>query len=167
MVSYMNEVINRLVAIEIEAMATMGVTRVDAKPYFHYTGESFPYFTHRIADTPVSDNGSEVEDLNSPTVVIRLVIGHVTEGYRGEIEVKLYEWLPVLKSYIQARSNWLQSVAYPAPMEDLQQSRVINGGGLRIFQNEGINSTQIGAEIPVACTFLESIDYAYYGGNYP
>ncbi len=163
MVSYLNELLLRVVALEKEAMTSIGIP-ADAVPRFNYTGEGFPYFTNRIADIPVSSDGSEIIDFNSPLVIMRFVVGHITEGYKGEVEGKLYEWLPPIKTYIQARSNWLQcaSSPYNTRMDGLQQSRISNAGGLRIFQNEGINSIQIGAELQLSCIFDEIVEQIYY-----
>lgn len=160
--SYMNELLARVVAIQKEAMASFTPpVPADAVPRFNYTGEGFPYFTNRIVDTPISDDGSQDEDVNSPVLVMRFVVGHVTTGYKGEIEGRLYTWLPSIKTYFNRRM-WLQSAAYPARMENLQSARVINNGGLRIFENAGINAVQVGAEIQLQCIFDEFIEQAYY-----
>lgn len=158
--SYLNELLERLVAIEVEALASIGVT-ADAKPYFYHIQGAFPYFTNRVVDIPISDDGSQDEDVNSPVIVARLVLAHATEGYKGEPEDRLYEWLPVIKTYINQRM-WLQSAAFPNRMDNLQSARVVNNGGLRVFQNEGINATQIGAEIQIACILDEYIQQIYY-----
>lgn len=161
--SYETELLERLCLLEVEAMATIGVTAY-AKPYALHTQETFPYFTHRITANPVSDNGSEELDLNNPLVIIRLVIGHATEGYKGQPEGKLYEWGPVIKTYIQNRTNWLQAASgpYQARMENLIAARVIDNGGFRIFENSGISVNQVGREFQVQCSFTEPIEQEYY-----
>jgi hypothetical protein len=163
MATYETELLNRLAALEIEAMASIGVN-ADAKPYALHVNERFPYFTNRIASNPVGDDGSEVEDLNQPLVIIRLVVGHVTEGYRGEPEGNLYEWGPVVKTYIQKRSNWLTTATgpYTARMSHLQSARVTDNGGFRIFENSGLGVNQVGRELQVACIFDEFIEQVEY-----
>ena len=162
MATYETELLNRLVALEIEAMASIDV-RADAKPYALHVQESFPYFTNRIQSNPVSDDGSEDLDLNNPLAVIRLVVGHVTEGYKGEPESKLYEWGPVVKTYIQRRM-WLQTATgvYSVRMDNLQSARVTDNGGFRIFDNSGLGVNQVGREFQVQCIFTESIEQVYY-----
>ncbi len=163
MATYMTELLNRCVALQIEAMASINV-KCDAIPYFFHVQEKGPYFTNRIADTPVDNDGSEVTDLNQPTVIMRLVIGHITEGYRGIPEGKLYEWLPVIKTYFQTHM-WLQTESglYTARMDNLAaMTRITNSGGLRAFENAGINQTQVGAELTLSCTFWEEINQAGY-----
>jgi hypothetical protein len=164
MATYLTELLNRVVALQIEAMASLTpAVAADAKPRFYYTSEAFPYFTNRIVDTPISDDGSQDEDVNSPVLVMRLVVAHLTSGYHGEPEARLYEWLPHIKTYFNRRM-WLQTASgpYAARMENLQSARVINGGGLRVFENAGINAMQVGAEIQLQCIFDEFIEQVYY-----
>lgn len=163
MATYETELLMRLVTLEKEAMASIGVT-ADAKPYALHVQEAFPYFTNRVAANPVSDDGSEDLDLNNPLVIIRLVIGHVTEGYKGQPEGKLYEWGPVIKTYLQRRSNWLQcaTAPYNTRMDGLQSARVTDNGGYRIFDNSGLGVNQVGRELQVQCIFDESIEQVYY-----
>lgn len=160
MATYMTELLDRVVALQKEAMKCLDVN-ADAVPYFWHTQEAFPYFTNRIAATPVNNDGSEDTDLNQPLVIMRLVAAHLTEGYRGQSERKLYEWLPPLKTYFQQRL-WLTSRAYPDRMDNLLQVRVTDGGGVRVFQDSGINAMQVGAELQLTCTVPEFIDYEDY-----
>lgn len=163
MPTYMTELLARCVAIQKEAMASISVT-CGAVPYFFYPGTKGPYFTNRIVDVPVITDGSETEDLNQATVIMRLVIGHITESYHGEPESRLYEWLPVVKTYFQERM-WLQTATgiYTTRMDNLlPPSRITNSGGLRAFENAGINQTQVGAELTLSCTFYEHIEQVYY-----
>lgn len=162
MPTYETELLNRIVALEIEAMASIGV-RVDAKPYALHAQEAFPYFTNRIFSNAIGDDGSETLDYNRPLVVMRLVIGHVTEGYKGQSESKLYEWGPVIKTYIQQRTNWLMTDTepYTTRMDNLQSARIIDSGGFRIFDNSGIGVSQVGREFQLQCIFYEEITQIY------
>lgn len=165
MPTYMTELLERCVALQIEAMTSIGV-RVDAKPVFFWYQEKGPYFTNRIADTPVATDGSEVTDFNQPTVIMRLIVGHITEGKRVLYtpETSLYEWLPVVKTHFQKRM-WLQTASgiYTTRMDGLEPpSRITNSGGLRAFENAGINQIQVGAELTLSCTFVESIEQDFY-----
>lgn len=160
MASYENELLARMVALEIEALASIGVP-ADAKPYFFHTQEAFPYFTNRIAANGVTDDGSEVFDINNPLIIMRLVVGHVTEGYKGEPESNLYEWGPVVKTYIQS-CQWLQSAAYPDRMNRLFIGHVSDNGGFRVFENSGIGVQQVGRELQYQCSISEVIEQVYY-----
>lgn len=160
MPTYETELLNRCVALELEAMTSIGVS-ADAKAWFFHTQGSFPYFTNRIAANSVTNDGSEVYDFNNPLVIVRFVVAHITEGYRGQPESKLYEWGPIIKTYIQRRM-WLTSVAYPLRMNNLRQADVINNGGFGAFQDSGIGTIQVGREFQIQCIvdeYIEQIEY--------
>jgi hypothetical protein len=160
MVSYLNELLDRVVEIQKEAMLSVNV-RADAWPYFYKTSEGFPYFTNRVIDLPVTDDGSQDEDVNSPIVMMRFVVAHLTSGYKGEPERRLYEWMPVIKTTFNQRM-WLTSNAYPERMEDLQEARVINNGRFITERNDGIDAVQVGVDIPLRCIFNEFIEQEQY-----
>lgn len=156
MPTYLTDLLARVVAIELEAMTSISV-QADSKPFFFHTQEDYPYFTHRIVTNSVTDSGSEEIDFNNPTVIVRLIIGHITEGYKGEPEANLYEWLPMLKSFF-AKRMWLTSTAYPERDDNLRMARIVDDGGLRAFQDAGINAIQVGAELQLQCIYYELID---------
>lgn len=160
--TYEQELLARVVALELEAMASLNV-RADAVPYFFHVQESWPYFTHRIASNAVADDGSEDVDYNRPLVIMRLVVAHLTGGYRGEPEGRVYEWGPPVKSYIQARTNWLISAAFPVAMAGLQSAHIIDNGGLRVFK-DGVSETiqQVGREFQLQCVFDEYVEQVYF-----
>lgn len=163
MPTYMTELLDRCVALQKEAMASISVA-CDAKPYFFHWQEKGPYFTNRIPTMGIATDGSEVEDLNQPTVIMRLVIGHLTESYRGIPESKLYEWMPVVKTYFQQRM-WLQTATgpYAERMENLlPPSRIVNIGAIGPLNSAGINQIQVGCEFALSCTFYEHIEQVYY-----
>lgn len=162
MPTYETELLARVVALQKEAMDSISV-RADAVPYFFHTQEAFPYFTNRIAANPVTDEGSEDLDVNRPLVIMRLIVGHITEGYRGQPQGKLYEWGPVIKTYFQARM-WLQTASgpYAERMDDLIAARVIDSGGFRQFQDSGVGAITVGREFQLQCQFTESIEQVYY-----
>lgn len=160
--SYETELLLRLAALEIEAMAAISVS-ADAKPYALYAQEAFPYFTNRIADNPVSSGGEEDIDVNTPLVIVRLVISHATAGARGQPENRLYEWGPHIKTYLQSRM-WLQTATgtYATRMSGLSITRVTTSGGLRIFEDSGIGVNQVGREFQLSLSFSEIVVQAYY-----
>lgn len=162
MPTYETELLNRVVALELEAMASINV-RCDAKGFFYWTQESFPYFTNRIASNGVADDGSEVFDINRPLVIMRLIVGHITEGYKGEPESKLYEWGPIVKAYIQNRSDFLEcaNAPYNTRMDGLRYCKVIDNGGFRIFEDSGLGTKQVGRELQLQCEFVEVLEQVY------
>lgn len=162
MVSWINDVLRRLVALEKEAtLAAIGQTP-DAYPYFFVAAEKPPYWTNRLATNPITDDGSEVEDVLAPIFIARFVIGHVTSGVKGERETELYEVLPVAAKLINER-ELLQSTTYPTRPPDFFRARCFDGGGFRIFDNSGIGTQQYGAELQIRIDRDEFIEQDYLG----
>lgn len=161
--TYLTDLIDRAVAIEKEAFLTLTPPKtIDAKPYFFYAGEAFPYCTNRIQGLTIdhSDNNQDEQE-PLPRLIIRCVIGHITGAYRGENDSTLYTYIPLLVDYLSER-RWFQSAAYPAALNELIYSEVVDAGGFMIFDNRGfVGVQQVGFEIQVACTFTESIIQAY------
>lgn len=163
MSSYLTDLIARACAIEVEAFATLSPpVDVDAKPRFYYTQEAYPYLTHRISAMPIDHSDSnESEQFPQPRLTIRCVVGHITAGYKGENEDKLYTWIPLLISYFADR-KWFQSAALPSKPDYLIYSEVIDAGGFRAFDNTGFAGViQVGFEITIACTFTDYIEQVY------
>jgi hypothetical protein len=153
-----NNLLERVAALQIEAAAFISVT-TEAKPFFIHTQEAFPYFVNRISNDDVTFD-SEDFDRDTETVIMRLVIGHITEGYEGQPESVLYNLLPAIKLYFN-QHELLQSAAYPTAMVGLLEARVGSHTGFRIFQNTGISANQVGSEITLTCQLDETISQAY------
>lgn len=161
------ELMSRVVALEKEAMATVlpAGQVCGAVPYFIYSQDTYPYFTNRDgAGTSVNDNGggdiSEELDHDTYTVIMRLIIGHVTEGYVGDLETTLHSYIPTVKTYFNSRGG-LQSATYPDALVGIRYARIINWTGLRVWQTAGINALQMGNEFTLHCELDEQIIQAY------
>lgn len=155
-----NEAVDRLIAIEVEAMAALSSpVTVEAVKQFLYAGEVYPYITHRMAATAIGAD-SEQEDTLTIDVIVRLVIGHATQGYHGQNDQQLYTYIPQIVDYINSRQR-LQSASYPTALSRLRFARVVSVTGLTAFQNSGIAETQVGTEFTVRCTFINRIEQAY------
>lgn len=150
----------RVAAIQIEAMASISVT-AGAVGYFYYTQEDFPYFTNRLGPME-SGYDSEDFDRDTYTVIMRLIVGHLTQNYEGRNEALLSLWIPTIKTYFNSR-EWLQtsSGSYIAELNSLIRARVTSCTGYRIFLNSGLPATQVGCEFTLTCEFDETIDLAY------
>jgi hypothetical protein len=155
----LNELLARCVEVEKEAILAAFSTQIDAIPFFVYQQESFPYFTHRIAGDEIGSEGNEI-DRDSYTVIIREVIGHITQGYMGEVETLLYEHIPVIKTAFNTNEG-LTSAVYPDDMEALIEgdtARMLSHSGFRIFQDSGlIGVTQVGVDYVLTCLFHEDL----------
>lgn len=152
--------LNRIVTMQIECMNDLSVT-ADAKPYFYHVQETFPYWTNRVGDILITDDGSEDFDRDTYNFIMRLVIGHVTEGYRGEPEARLYDYIPEIKVFFNAR-EWLESDTYTTAMNGLIRARISAISGFRIFQDAGLSANQVGTEFTLTALFDETIVQAYH-----
>ena len=142
----MENLLLRVAALEKEGMSSISVT-CDAKPFFIFQQESFPYWTNRITNIPV-ESDSENIDVETFDIIARLVVDHRTAGYRGEPEALLYRCIPTMIGYFNAR-ELLQSAAYPTEPLDLIQARVTAVDGLRIFETSGLSALQVGTEFKI------------------
>lgn len=152
--------LNRVVALQKEALLSLSTpVTADAVPYFIHTQEFFPYFTNRVGSDQITYDSEDYDD-DEITVTMRLIIGHVTQGYVGEPEANLYAYIPVIKTYFNAREN-LQSATYTARMSGLIRARITAHLGFRVFQNAGISAQQVGTEFTLTCEMTETITQAY------
>lgn len=153
-------ILNRLAAIEVEALASLSpAVTADAVPYFLHTQEAFPYFVNRISNVPV-DSDSQDFDTYEVEATVRLVVAHRTEGYDGEVEGRLYRYLPAVIAEINAREQ-LQSASYTAELDNLIFARATGSGGLRVFETSGLSVVQVGAEITVVCQLTDDLTQDY------
>lgn len=149
--------IDRLVELEIAAMAafTTPVTG-DAVDHFTHTQNNFPYWTNRPGRITLPD---DEEDLDYPTYIVisRLVIGHVGEGYDGDLENSLQLWIPQLITYFNARPT-LVTATQSSGLPNLLHARVSGATGLAILQNYGSIGSQVGCEFTHTLEFVEEIE---------
>lgn len=152
--------LDRITENEIAALAALSTPETaDAKPYFYHWQESFPYFTNRVGPITMADLG---EEFDNPTygVIMRLVIAHLTADYHGQNEDKLKLWIPQVITYFHAHPR-LQTDTYKIGLSQIEEARITNCTGFRIFQNAGISELQIGCEFTLQISFYEQIDLTY------
>jgi hypothetical protein len=109
----------RIAAVACEAIIN-GVTDVsecDGWPYaFHWQENAFPYVTVRTARQTYSfGRGTEWTYWTSATFIIRVVVAHVTQGYRGEWEALVDAVIrPVIRGFMcDPDGKYLQSEKFP------------------------------------------------------
>lgn len=156
----LQEALDRLAAIEVEALAdlTPPIT-ADAKAYAIWQQEAFPYVTHRVGPLSVESDSQDF-DAVEVEVVARLVVGHLTEGYRGQPESVLYACIPALIEAINAR-ELLQSNLYPDALDGLVGARCTGSSGLRVFETAGIQARQVGTEFTIVLQFTDDLTQLY------
>lgn len=140
--SNVSDALDRIVASQKEI-----ISGCDAYPVYFWQQETFPYWTNRLGAI-THEIDSQLEHIFNYTVTMRLVIGHLSEGYKGEREDELYTtYIPDTLAYFSQRIQ-LQNASYPTQMVDLDPRGVFVrlGTGLAIFDNTGIGVQQVGAE---------------------
>ena len=155
----LNELLARCCEVEKEALIADYSKAADAVPYFIHTQESFPYFTHRIVNGQIGYD-SEDMDRSDFDVIIRLVIGHVTDNYVGVNESDLYDYIPTVIHAFNSNEG-LTSAAYPTDMVNLieaTENRLRSTRGFSIFLDGGLKDVkQVGTEFTLTCQFNDDL----------
>lgn len=150
---YLHDCLLRICEVQKDIMSPI---RVDAVPYFPYSQEVFPYFYNQLGN----GNYEQVSmDYPVQTRVINmyLVLAHLTEGYRGDVQTKLDDYvLKVVEGFMSPKHCMLQSQAYPTPSPHLLDAvQVVSDTGVRAFTNGGLNEQlQIGVQFELRLTLV-------------
>lgn len=153
----------RIASMEKQALKDMtpSVT-ADAVAFFPYEQEVPPYFVNwlsgyreRLSIDDLDEDSSEDIVVDWFTVTIRLVIGHLTEGYQGEVALNLYDYIPAITQYFRTHP-YLTSDDYTTPLDMIGplSLTIPDGTGLRVFSNAGISSQQVGTEFTLQIPIL-------------
>lgn len=152
---------DRCAALEKEALLALATpVTADAVPYFRHIQEATPYFTNRLDAFTIEGDSEDYDEVAPVVVVIRLIIGHVTEGYVGESDARLHLYIPQILEYFNKR-ELLQSAAYPTALDHLVLARITSCTGYREFQNSGVGGSQVGCEFRLEAQFIYRIEQAY------
>ncbi len=156
------ELLLRVRDLEIEALAALSPpVTCDAKEYLYHVQEEFPYWTNRISGIAVAGDSEEL-DVDTYEVTMRLIVGHITEGYVGDPESTLYLYIPHVKLFFNEH-EMLQTTSgdYDTAMTSLWNARIGNSPGLRVYTDAGISAQQVGTEFVLTCLFEEEITQAF------
>lgn len=158
----------RVAALETEALAAMTPPLVaDAVPYFFHVQEAFPYWTNRLGSISAEDGVGGAEDFGedferySYEVIMRLAVGHVTDGVRSEYERSLGRIIPHVMTYFNAR-ELLQSAAYPSAPDEVLRARIIACTGVDVLPISE-HTQVIGSEFTLRIETVEYTDQVYKG----
>lgn len=157
----------RAAALEQEALAAMTPPIVaDAVPYFFHAQEAFPYWTNRLSSISAEDGAGADDDFGeeyerySYEIIMRLAVGHVTDGVRSEYERTLGRIIPQVMSYFNAR-ELLQSQAYPTAPDDVVRARIVACTGVDVLPISE-HTQVIGTEFTLRVETVEYSDQAYH-----
>ena len=132
----------------------------DAWPFLFISQGTTPYWVNFIRGPQVDDD-SEGYDVYTYDVLMRLIIGHVTEGADGEPEGDLYTYIPQVIEYFRARPLLIDDT-YTTELDALEEARVVEGTGFAVFSQTGVRTAQIGCQFTLRCRFEEEISYASF-----
>jgi hypothetical protein len=118
--SYLNDTLTRLVAMEEEA-----VSGSDAADYAVHWQDGFPYWTNRITDY---SPGEVLADQSQRiyTVDIFYFHGYITEDAPGKVEEGILSVLPTIQTFFEEHPG-LESALFPTALRylDPQQTRLL------------------------------------------
>ena len=163
MTSVLHNAMLRIASMEKQALADMtpNVT-ADAVDFFPWEQEVPPYFVNwlsgyreRLSIDDQDEDSSEDIPVEWWAVTARLVIGHLGEGYKGEIARDLYDYMPAITQFFRTHP-YLTSTAYPTPLDMIGPISLVipDGTGLRVFSNAGIVNQQVGTEFTLQIPIL-------------
>lgn len=163
MTSVLHNAMLRIASMEKQALADMTPSvAADAVAFFPWEQESFPYFLNwlsgyreRLSIDDLDDDSAEDIPVEWWTVTIRLVVGHLTQGYKGETALNLYDYMPAITQYFRTHP-YLTSDDYTTPLDMIGplSLTIPDGTGLRVFTNAGISSQQVGTEFTLQIPIL-------------
>jgi len=154
--SYRTDILDRLVAMEHEALDTYvasvlpGRTGIDAVPQLFYQQASTPYIVHRVGPSAPAQLAEDFS-LRTYEVFIRVVVGHLTANYQGENEELSDEIIPLLEDYLfKHEMLTTDSGAFhtePTYLFPEEGIAIGDTSGIISFQLGGINSFHVGEEL--------------------
>jgi hypothetical protein len=157
----LREAMARITQMEIDALVDIEGAAVDAKAYFPYEQEAFPYWTNRVVNMLTTYPFGQDIALYSFQVGARLVMGHFTQGYEGEILTKAYDYIPAVLEYFKDRPYLTNSVQ-TTPLSNIwvdtgEGAEITNVVGPSGFVNSGIGAIQVGVEFTILLPFIAQL----------
>lgn len=155
-----DDMVDRVVALERACMRALNTpVNVDAtKQFFRpYTGTVL--FTNRLAPLTIESESEDI-DLITIDLKMRLIIGHITQGYEGDNEANLYTYIPHVLEYFNERPL-LVDTAFPTHIDHLIEARLIDGLGFAVFTQGGFPNSQVGTEFTLRTRWEQELIVPY------
>lgn len=147
----LDDLIKRVVAMEEEALGLRALDVLADKL------DQTPYMTNGLGPFTYESGSSDSGVYN---VRMRLIIGHVTEGYKGQSERVLRKYIPLLQAFFRVRPG-LTSQKFPdtPPYMSAVGAFLTGGVGTGYFQEPNL-PMQVGTEfsLRVPCEGSIAID---------
>lgn len=141
-----NELLQRISALQMEY-----TPQASSMPYALHVQAQYPYWLNRV-EVVNTDGDSEDFDVDEIQVEMYLVVGHRSEGYAGELEKELYNYVPGVIRWFNQHET-LQSKRFTDPFTDLDRARITRTRPMVVLENSGVGSEQIAAIFTLTCQF--------------
>ena len=149
----LSDLIDRLVIMEKEAVADLYPDGVDAVGYFPYEQASFPYWHNRITSMTPDEYAADIAKYPFQ-VTGRFVLGHYTEGFKGELLLSAYPVIEAVLAYFRDRPG-MDTETLDEMEFVFDELRITNVIGPFAFQNRGVGVTQVGFEVTWALPVID------------
>ena len=118
----------------------------------------FPYWTNALGPGEFELDGDE-QAIEVRRVLSRLIIGHVTQDYNGEVEDDLYEQVSIWHQAIADAPQLIGTTNTTAPTYLHALGVWLESDtGLEFFLTPGVGAVQIGIEFTHICHLFEAIN---------
>ena len=117
-----------------------------------------PYWTNFLGPAEFGIDGDE-QGIEIRTVRSRLIVGHFTEGYDGEVEDDLYEYVSQWHQAISDSDQVLSTTYTTAPTYlHARGVELVGDSGLDYFLVPGVPHVQVGIEFEHTAYMFEAIN---------
>jgi hypothetical protein len=164
-VTYLDDALDRVVAMQKEAMSALTTGAFDSVPYWPYQQERFPYMTNRHGGMS-PDYTKYAPDIESePEIILmRLVVAHVTGGYKGEKPALALDYYIAIREYFRQHdtlttdgTTYGDYRAIPDYLDPETGAYISSHTGLVVFPNSGLLTPQLGYEFTLQIPYIQEV----------
>ncbi len=152
---YLDTAMTRVV--EMEKLAVTETKESFPYPWAIY--DNFPYWVNYVNLIQPEEKGT-AQERQLYVVKMRIVIGHMTQGYDGTLQRELWKWIPQTLNYFKMRKQlqYLPGQGGVTYLDDLG-CQITLSRGFAIFQDSP--GPHIGSEFDLRVPFKFQIDQAF------
>jgi len=157
MTTQLDDLLARLVLMQKDA-----VTGSDSVVAFFYAQESPIFWVNRLVNVSVELESEQLQT-NTYTIVMRLVLAKVTQGFEQEAEQMIHTWLPAVLQYFAARRQLKRTVDDAAVSYLDPRGAVITEAVPQYnLQQSGTGATLFGVDFSIEVPMYMATDQVIY-----
>lgn len=157
MTTQLDDLLARLVLMQKDA-----VTGSDSVVAFFYAQESPIFWVNRLVNVSVELESEQLQT-NTYTIVMRLVLAKVTQGFGQEAEQMIHTWLPAVLQYFAARRQLKRTVDDAAVSYLDPRGAVITEAVPQYnLQQSGTGATLFGVDFSIEVPMYMATDQVIY-----